>query len=104
MKQKIKRNKTSSSGNVIRTILQQELRNIKTSIVAEIETNVDFKLGGLETRIDERAREYRDQILTSNDKLMKELGEQRQEREIGNFQTKEKLRDHEERLKVLESA
>lgn len=102
MKQKLKRKKTSGSNNVIRTILREELSSLVTKAELEkfenrFEARMDIKIESLESKVDERAREYRDQILTSNDKLMKELEEQREEREIGDSHIRE-------RLKVLESA
>ena len=102
MKQKLKRKKTSGSNNVIRTILREELSSLVTKAELEkfenrFEARMDIKIERLESKVDERAREYRDQILTSNDKLMKELEEQREEREIGDSHIRE-------RLKVLESA
>lgn len=104
MKTKTNVTKTVASGNIIRTILRQELQNLESNIdhkfVAfekKIDVKLDFRLGDLETRLDERAKEYHDEILTSNDKLMKELEEQREEREIGDSHIRE-------RLKILESA
>lgn len=68
------------------------------------EATMDFKLEHLERGVDEKAQQYRDQLLTSNDKLAKTLETMREEITIGNFQTREKLEDHEKRIKVLESA
>ncbi len=57
--------------------------------------------------IDENARKYRDEILTSNDDLMKKLEVMRDENTIGSGQTSQ-LRDdvenHERRIKHLEKA
>lgn len=103
-KRKTNSNKTNTSGNVIRTILREELQNLESDIdqkfvtfEKKIDFKLDFRLGDLETGIDERARKYRDEILTSNDKLMKELEEQREEGEIGDSQIRK-------RLNILESA
>lgn len=55
--------------------------------------------------IDEKAKEYRDQILTSNDKLMKKLETMQDENTIGSGQTsklREQANDHEKRIKHLE--
>ncbi len=127
MKQKLKKNKTNSSGNVIRTILREELKNFATkddlikfekgvdkefvSFEAKmdfkfenLERRIDFKLGGLETRTDEKARQYRDDVLTSNDKLAKKFETVQQELEIGNLQMKRQLEDHQQRITILESA
>ena len=71
---------------------------------AESEVRTDLKLENLERKIDEKARLYRDELLTSNDKLAKTLETMREELEIGNFQLKGQVIDHEKRIKVLESA
>ena len=68
------------------------------------EARTDIKRDNLERKIDEKAQQYRDQILTSNDKLAKTLETMREDLEIGNFQTREKLEDHEKRINILESA
>lgn len=71
-------------------------------LLSDVKT--DLKLENLERKIDEKAKQYRDQILNSNDKLSKTFETMREELEISNFQIKNKVKDHEERLKVLESA
>lgn len=68
------------------------------------EIKFDLKLENLERKIDDKAKQYRDQILTSNDKLSKRLETIWQELEIGNFQMKDRIKDHEKRIKILESA
>ncbi len=69
-----------------------------------LKSELEDKLGELEQRVDEKAKQYRDQILTSNDKLAKTLETIREDLEIGNFQTKERVDDHEKRIKNLEKA
>ena len=111
--------KTGYSGNVIRTIFREELkeelqnfeRNFERKIdqglnqrFATFEVKMDFKFKDLENRVDDKARQYRYQVLTSNDKLAKTLDEMLEEIAIGNYQIREKLEDHEKRIKVLESA
>lgn len=68
------------------------------------EINTDIKLENLERKIDEKAQRYRDEVLTSNDKLAKTLETIREEMEIGFYHNKQKLDNHEKRIKVLESA
>lgn len=68
------------------------------------DVKTDLKLENLERKIDEKAREYRDQILTSNDKLAKTLETMREELEINNFQMRDKIENHEKRIEVLESS
>lgn len=55
--------------------------------------------------IDEKAQGYRDEILTSNDKLMKKLETMQDENTIGSGQTsqlRDEVEDHEKRIKHLE--
>lgn len=55
--------------------------------------------------IDEKAQGYRDEILTSNDKLMKKLETMQDENIIGSGQTSQlndEVEDHEKRIKHLE--
>lgn len=113
MKQRVNR-KTSITDNVIRTILREELKNLATKEelnkfatkegLKNLEANMDIKLETLERKVDEKAQQYRDEVLTSNDKIAKTLETMREEITIGNFQTSEKLEDHEKRIKHLESA
>ena len=67
-----------------------------------LKSELEYKLGELEQRVDDRAKQYRDQILTSNDKLAKTLETMREDLEIGSFQMKRKVDNHEERIKHLE--
>ena len=67
-----------------------------------LKSELEFKLGGLEQRVDDRAKQYRDQILTSNDKLAKTLETTREELEIGNFQMRRQVENHEKRIENLE--
>lgn len=108
MKQKVKI-KTSSSGNVIRTILREELNKLVTKeelkkFENRFDAKMDFKLENLERKVDEKARKYRDQVLTSNDRLAKKFETVQQELGLGNLQMKRQLEDHGERIVILESA
>ncbi len=60
------------------------------------------ELDDLKKEIDEKAQGYRDEVLTSNDKLAKTLETIREDIEIGNFQMKRKVDNHEARIKRLE--
>ena len=111
MKQKVNR-KTSSSGNVIITILREELKNFATkeelkkelkNLESRFDAKMDFKLENFERKLDEKAQQYRDEVLTSNDKLAKRLETMQQELGLGNLQIKRQLEDHEERIAILES-
>ena len=103
-KRKVNNNKTNTAGNVMRSIFQQELNKFEERFEAKIDIKLDFKLGELERKVDEKAIRYRDQVLTSNDKLAKQLETMRQESVVGDFQRDEKLDNHENRIKVLESS
>lgn len=92
--------KSNSSQLVTKKYLEKTMNERFMSF----EAKMDFKFDNLERRVDEKAQQYRDQILTSNDKLAKTLETMREEITIGNFQTSEKLEDHEKRIKHLESA
>ncbi len=68
---------------------------------------LEFKITDLEQKVDNKAQKYRDQILTSNDKLMKKLEEMQDENIIGSNQTSQlndTAEDHEKRIKILEKA
>ena len=69
-----------------------------------LKNDLENRLNDLEQKLDGKAKQYRDQILTSNDKLAKTLETMREELEIGNFQTRERVEDHEKRIKHLEKA
>ncbi|MBI1982021.1 hypothetical protein HYU45_00075 [Candidatus Daviesbacteria bacterium] len=86
--------KDGNSQLVTTKILQGELFSF--------EARIDSKLEKLEQRVDDRAQQYRDQILTSNDKLAKTLEIMREELEIGNFQMKRRVDNHEKRIAQLE--
>lgn len=63
------------------------------------------ELDELKKEIDENAQGYRDEILTSNDKLMKKLETMQDENTIGSGQTsglRDDVEDHEKRIKHLE--
>ena len=71
------------------------------------EINTDIKLENLERKIDEKAQRYRDQVLTSNDKIVRELEVMREENTIGFNQIgrlNKQVSNHEKRIKILESA
>lgn len=108
MKQKTKKSKTNnSSGGIIRTIFRQELENFEKSVdkkFISFETNMDIKLENLERGVDTKARQYHDEILTSNDKLAKKFEAVQQDLELGNLQMRRQVEDHEERITTLESS
>ena len=87
---------------------KSDLKNLETSLRLEItslEIKVDIKLEKMEGRIDDNAQRYRDQVLASNDELMKQLETMREENIVGAGQTRrinDKLDSHEKRIQKLE--
>jgi hypothetical protein len=69
-----------------------------------VNARMDLKFDEFEHRIDEKARQYRDEVLNSNDGLAKKLETYYQEIELGNLQTKRQVQSHEQRITGLESA
>lgn len=66
---------------------------------------VKMMLEDLEVKIDEKARGYRDQILTKMDQVVGELAQLREDRLFEKHDKKEleeSIDDHEERIKKLE--
>lgn len=73
--------------------------------LSTLEIRIDLKFDKFARKIDDNAQKYRDQILTSNDKLVKELQEMREENIIGTHQTVElrnRVETHEKRIGKLE--
>ena len=90
----MKKKNKSSSDLVTKAFLEVELE--------VMETKIDIKLDQMEKRIDYNAQKYRDQILTKLDGVSKELEQTREDRIVGENQTKEKLGNHEKRIRKLE--
>ena len=88
--------------------LKKELKKFATKEdLSSLEMRVALKFDNFAGRIDENAQKYRDQILNSNDKLVKELQEMREENTIGSHQIRElngQVDDHEKRIGKLEHA
>lgn len=128
MKQKIKRKKTDSSGNITISILREELKNFATkddlksfatkkdlvslkTDMSSLKTDMsNFKIDVLaeinraELKAIDREQAYHSNVMTEFDKIMKKLEEMNQGNAIDNFQRDKKIEDHEERIKVLESS
>ena len=84
---------------------KSDLKNLGVDVHQEITTleiKVDIKLERVERRIDDNAKKYRDQVLTSNDKLAKQLETMREENLAGFNQTSRQINDHEKRIGKLE--
>ena len=67
-----------------------------------LKNELETKLNDLEYKLDGNAQKYRDQVLTSNDKLAKQLETMREENTIGFNQLNNKLNNHETRIKKIE--
>lgn len=75
---------------VTRIMLQQELRQLKSELKAEI---------------GEEMKQYKDEILTKMDEVVGKLDAIREDNEIGSYQTRElreQVDNHEKRLTKLE--
>ena len=97
--------KNNSSNLVTKVFLKDELKNLETSLhlkITSLEIKVDTKLEEVEKRIDNNAQRYRDQILVSNDKLVKQLESMMDENTIGFSQLNRQLQNHEKRIKKIE--
>lgn len=86
MKKKNPMSENATKGDLL--ILRSELKN---------------ELNDLKHEVDDKARKYRDEILTSNDKLAMQLETTREELGLGNLQMKREIEDHEKRIKHLEN-
>ena len=132
MKQKVKRNKTSGSGSVIKTILREELKNFATKDdlknfatkddlknfatkddlknfatkddLSDFKIEIFAEISKAELKTLDREQAYHSDVMTQFDKIMKKLETMREESEIDNFQRDEKIENHEKRIKRLEIA
>lgn len=97
----MKRKKGNGSSQIVtKKFLEKTLDERFTSF----ESKMEFKLENLERQVDEKAQQYRDEVLTSNDKLAKKLETMQQELELGNLQMRRQLENHEQRITSLESS
>lgn len=99
MKQKIIDDNEVVTRGILREVLKEELSNYPTKIQLEI------KLDNLEKRIDDKARGYRDEILTKMDQILGELAQIREDnhfRDRDIRELKKTDRDHEKRIKKIE--
>lgn len=67
-----------------------------------LEVRTGIKLDALEKRVDDNAQKCRDQVLTSNDKLAKQLETMREENAIGFNQLNKQLGNHAKRIQGIE--
>lgn len=81
--------------------IREDLKSFKEEfVIYKVDIKSEFY------KLDEKNREYRDQVLVGLDKVMKELQDIREENATGMLQTnrtKEQLNDHEKRITKLES-
>jgi BMFP domain-containing protein YqiC len=109
----MKQNNTSKP--VTTKILQKELGSLEKKVdigldnlqkeLGSLEKRVDIKLENLKQDIDEKARGYRDDVLTKLDGVMGELQTIREENTVGTYQMSELRRrvdNHDKRIASLE--
>lgn len=85
---------------------KSDLKKIEKSLRIEL-LQLEEKMEGMEERIDENARKYRDKILTGLDGVMGELQTMREENTVGTHQTFElrtQVENHEKRIARLEKS
>ena len=88
-------------GNSSNFATKKDIKVLENSLRAEIKLSAEEVL----VKVDENARKYRDEILSSNDELMKTLEVMREENTIGSGQTsqlRDEVENHEKRIKHLE--
>lgn len=93
----MKQKKSSDSELVTKGFLKSELESELGKLRRE--------LGELEERMDKKAQQYRDQVLTKMDGMIKEFEIMREDRELGAYQTSElrnQVEEHEKRITRLE--
>lgn len=106
MKQKI-----VNDDPITKSIFKAELKELKSEFKKELSnypTNakVEMMLEKSERRTDEKARGYRDEILTKMDQIIGELAQIREDRlfeKHGKRELEKQLDDHEKRIKKLEN-
>lgn len=99
--------KNNSQTQVTRGELREELSRLEGRLEKKFITKPEltFGLEELKIEIDERARQYRDDVLTKLDGVMGELQTMREENTVGTHQISElaeRVDDHEVRITTLE--
>lgn len=93
----------------IEMLLKKELQansNHFDEKLERLETRIDIKLERLKLDIDDSVRNYRDDVLTKIDGVMKEFETNREDRELKQHRDQvvtKQLADHERRIKKLET-
>ena len=93
-----------SQDSLTKDVLKTEIKGLEERLGKKFVTQgfFSYEMDKTKQEVDEKARSYRDEILTSNDRLAKTLETIREDLEIGNFQMGEKIEDHERRIKNVE--
>lgn len=106
--------KSISSEPATKDDVQNELKKLEARMnkrfatkddLAALETRMDIKAERSELRTDDKARGYRDEVLTKLDSIMAELVKMREENAVNVYHTRElrvEVNDHEKRLTKLE--
>jgi hypothetical protein len=106
MKQKI-----ANDPPITKSILQAELKVLKSEFKKEFSNHptnakVEMMFEQSERRTDEKARQYRDEVLTRMDQIVGELAQAREDKLFERHEKRElqeQIGDHEKRIKKLEN-
>lgn len=85
---------------VLERLLEKHKQQLKEEFTQEFATKRELR--EMEERMDVKAKKYRDDVLTKMDEIVGELAQMREDRLVGDYQTKERLEHHEERIVKLE--
>lgn len=99
--------KNNSSEPVTKGYLKEELDSFFDRFLKSIRREIIFVMETVEEKFDRKLTKHTNLILTTVDPLLKELETRREDREIASSQSakiKDKVDNHEERIKILESA
>jgi len=104
-------NQTATKGDVkeLKKELKGDIKGLKSDVKGlkgEIAL-VRLDMKGMEQRLDDKSRKYKDEILTKIDSFAGKTAALEQENTVGAKHTRElrvQVDNHEERIKVLESA
>lgn len=97
--------RSKSKDLVTKEFFKKELKRELVKEFRAFELKVDLKFDGLKIEIDDKAREYRDQVLTELSEVMGELKIIRDENTAGTHQISElqdSMVNHEGRIKKIE--
>jgi hypothetical protein len=103
----IMKQKNNSSELVTKDYFKKELNGTINRLLQGIHREITFAMETVEEKFDRKLTENTSLILTTVDPLLKELEIRREDREIASNQSagiKDRIDNHEKRIKILESA